>query len=152
MGAKVYGLLRSYFAPAEPKTKSLAQFATALKGHFQPKCNVVAECFRFRFHRQKQHARESVSKYVAKLRKLAASCAFWGNYLEEALRDQLVCGLKSEAVQRKLLSEGDMKLNKAVEIAQNMEAVQKGAKGAGPRVDSGCCNVPQESRYGPIIQ
>jgi len=33
-----------------------------------------------------------IAEYVAELRSLAAHCDF-GDYLEEALRDRLVCGL-----------------------------------------------------------
>ena len=52
---------------------------------------------------------------------MAAHCSF-GNYLEEALRDRLVCGLGSEATQKKLLSEADLTLARAVDIARSMEA------------------------------
>ena len=47
----------------------------------------------------------SVAQFVAELRRLATRCDF-GEYLTEALRDRLVCGLSSEPAQRKLLGEG----------------------------------------------
>lgn len=37
--------------------------------------------------------------------KLAASCKF-DKFLDEALRDRFLCGLKSAAIQNKLLAEG----------------------------------------------
>lgn len=120
VGATTFGLLRSLLAPDEPKTKSMAELAAALKGHFEPKRNIVAE--RFHFHRRNQKTDENVTQYVAELRRLAARCAFARDYLEEALRDRFVCGVSNEATQRKLLTEGDVKLSKAVEIAQSMEA------------------------------
>jgi len=49
VGANTYGLLCNLVAPANPKDKSLAELMAALKGHFEPKRNEVAE--RFHFHR-----------------------------------------------------------------------------------------------------
>lgn len=64
---------------------------------------------------------------MAELRRLAASCAFEA-YLEEALRDRLVCGLKSEAIQKCLLAEASPSLARVLEIAQGMEAAITGAQ------------------------
>ena len=52
----------------------------------------------------------------------------FGAYLEEALRDRFVCGLKNEGTQKRLLSEADLTFQKALEIAQGMEAAAKNAK------------------------
>ena len=49
-------------------------------------------------------------------------------HLNEALRDRLVCGLRSENIQRRLLAEKDLSLQKAVDIAQGMEAADRNAK------------------------
>ena len=54
------------------------------------------------------------------LRQLAGSCDF-GQFLEEALRDRLVCGLKEEYIQKHLLSQKDLTLSRAVELAQGLE-------------------------------
>ena len=83
VGATTYGLLCSLLAPDEPKDKSMKDIAAALKGHFEPKRNVVAE--RFHFHRRNQNPEESVTEYVAELRCVAARCSFERAYVEEAL-------------------------------------------------------------------
>lgn len=62
--------------------------------------------------------------YLTSLKQLAVTCDF-KNFLEKALRDQLVCGLKSEAIQRYLLTESELNLTKALEIAQATEAATK---------------------------
>ena len=129
MGATTYGVLRSLLAPANPKEKSMAEIVAALKGHYEPKRNVVAE--RFQFHRRNQNQGESVTEFVAELRRIAARCAF-GNYLDQALRDRVVCGLKSEAIQKRLLTEGDVTLAKAIEIALSMETAQRDAQAFQP--------------------
>ena len=43
------------------------------------------------------------------------------------LRDRFVCGLRSQAIQRKLLSESNLTLQKAVEIALSTEAASRDA-------------------------
>ena len=51
---------------------------------------------RFLFHQRQQQPGESVAINLAELRKLAVPCEF-GETLDEALRDRLVCGLRDEA-------------------------------------------------------
>lgn len=46
----------------------------------------------------------------------------------EALRDCLVCGLRNEAIQKKLSTEADLTLTKAVELSVGMEEADKNAK------------------------
>ena len=123
IGVTTYGLLRSLVAPANPKDKDLGELAATLKAHFEPKHLVIAE--RFHFHKRSQASGETVAEYLAVLRKLAARCSF-GTYLEEALRDRLVCGLR-EAAQKKLLAEADLTLARAVDIAKGSEAALQGA-------------------------
>ena len=89
IGSTTYSLLRGLVAPEKPADLSLADLTAKRKAHFEPKHIVSAE--RFQFHKRGQNHGESVAEYLAELRRLAARCAF-GNYLEEALRDRLVCG------------------------------------------------------------
>ena len=73
---------------------------------------------RFHFHRRQQAVGENVADYVAALRRLAMHCQF-GAYLLEALRDRLVCGLRSEEQQKRLLAEHNLTFDKALAIAQS---------------------------------
>ena len=122
LGAATYGLLKSLLAPDNLKDKSLADLKVALIKHFEPKRNKVAE--RFHFHKRNQKPGESVADYVAELRQLATHCSFEG-YLNEALRDRIVCGLRSEAAQKLLLAKGDIDLVRSINIALTHEAAQK---------------------------
>ena len=63
-----------------------------------------------------------MAQYMAALRKHSKRCEF-GDYLEQALRDRLVCGLQSEIVQSRLLSEKDLTLQKAYNPAHSLETV-----------------------------
>ena len=122
IGGKNYTLLRNLLAPQKPNDKTIAELADALKKHFGPKRIIIAE--RFRFHRREQAVGETIADYEAELRRLAIHCEFQ-EYLDQALRDRLVCGLKSEATQKRLLSEPNLTLKRAIEVAQSMEAAER---------------------------
>ena len=125
IGAKTYTLLRDLLSPAALTDKTFKELSDALKAHFEPKPLVIAE--RYNFHQRSQKAGESVAEYLAELRKLALHCDF-GAFLNDALRDRLVCGLRSTAAQKQLLTQTDLTLEKALRIAQGMEAADEGTK------------------------
>ncbi|KAI4887000.1 hypothetical protein NFI96_027939, partial [Prochilodus magdalenae] len=91
IGATTYSLLRSLLAPDKPGDKSYKELVDTLESHFSPKPIIIAE--RFRFHKRNQEEGETIAQYVAILKKLSEHCEF-GAYLQEALRDRLVCGLR----------------------------------------------------------
>ena len=125
IGAPIYTLLSDLLAPATPGEKSLEAISKALLDHFEPKRSIITE--RFHFHKRDQTATESIAQYDAALRKLATHCEFKGN-LEETLRDRFVCGLRHEAIQRRLLAETTLTYPKVLEIARGMESADKDSK------------------------
>ena len=64
---------------------------------------------------------------MAQLRRLSAKFKF-GAHLDDALRDRLVCGLRSEAMQKRLLSMKDLTFQEALDTAQAMETADKSTK------------------------
>ena len=122
VGAKTYSLIRNLVSPEKPGDKTFEALKTLIKNHLQPKPLTIAE--RFKFHQRKQEEGESVNQFLAGLRKLSENCDF-GAFLNDAIRDRLVCGLSSQSIQKKLLSEADLTLVKAVEIAVSMELAAK---------------------------
>ena len=94
-GSRTYALLQDLLALVKPAEKNFADLQKVLTEHFEPKPIVIAE--RFYFHQRTQGANESVLEYVAELRRLATHCEF-GAFLQEALRDHLVCGLRNSKV------------------------------------------------------
>ena len=97
-----------------PRKRLLPNCRQNLTKHFQPKKVIIIE--RFNFHQRNQAQDESITEYVAKLRKLTTNCDF-GDYLEQALRDHFVCGLHSDTTQKQLLTEAELTFKHAVEIA-----------------------------------
>ena len=122
IGSSTYTTLSDLLAPETPGTKTYVEISTKLKDHFLPKRSTIAE--RFHFHKRDQAAGESVAEYDAALRKLAVNCKF-GTNLQDTLRDRFVCGLRHEAIQRRLLSESTLTYATATETARAMEAADK---------------------------
>ena len=119
VGSAHYTLLRGLVAPKMPKDLSFDQLKETLKKHFDPEPILIAE--RFHFYQRNQDAGESIGAYLASLRRLASTCKF-GDFLEDALRDRLVCGMLNESIQKVLLTKEDLTLSKAVSVSQGMEA------------------------------
>ncbi|XP_033114101.1 uncharacterized protein K02A2.6-like [Anneissia japonica] len=103
----------------------LTKAMTTLQSHFAPKVSVVAERYRFRQRAQLPH--ESVDNYIAALRELASRCEF-GTFENEMLRDQLVEKTNSSKIRTRLLTETDVKLDKAIKLARQCETAMKEAK------------------------
>ena len=115
-------MLRNLLAPELPTDKSFDKLKELLVSHYSPRPILIAEGFKV--HRRNQHKSETVAQFVVELRRLALKCEF-GTFLKEALRDRLVCGLKSVQIQKKLLAGRDLTFKKAFETAQFMELTNK---------------------------
>lgn len=93
IGGTAYGVLHSLVAPDTPMSKSFQVLTETLQAHYEPKLSIIAECFHF--HKRSQHTGESITNFVAELRRLTACCKFEG-YLDGALRDCFVWVAKRE--------------------------------------------------------
>jgi len=124
-GASTYKLIRNLSAPIKPAEKSFDDLVALLKSHYTPKPSVIMQ--RFQFHSRTQRPGETVAAFVAELRQLSEFCEF-GATLEDMLRDRLVCGIASSAIQRRLLAEPDLTLKKAQDLAQAIESADKNVK------------------------
>ena len=60
---------------------------------------------------------ESVSTFIVELRKLSEFRNF-RDMLDDMLCNRLVCGINHPGIQKRLLSESDLTLEKALEISQ----------------------------------
>ena len=124
VGPKIYKLLKSLVAPEAPATKNYDDLITLLTDHLSPKPLIIAE--RFKFHKTDQNGSENISEYIAELRRLASTCEF-GAFLNQALRDRLVCGMRAESIQKRLLTEANLDLEKAIRISVASEIATKDA-------------------------
>ena len=69
IGKKAYNLLRNLLAPVKPSTKEYDFLVQTVKAHLDPQPLVIAQ--RFKFHQRCQKRDESISQFVAELRKCA---------------------------------------------------------------------------------
>ena len=125
LDAATYKLLKTQVAPAKVGDKTYDQLKKVLSDHFSDKPIVIAE--RFVFYQRFQKQGESVSDFVAELRKLAFTCEF-GDFLDQALRDRFVCGLNNSQTQRKLLTMKDLTFKTAIETSIAAEVASQGVK------------------------
>ena len=124
IGKNTYSTLKDLCLPDLPCDKSYEEITTLLKGFYKPKVLEVAETYRF--HQTIQKENESVNEYANKLKRLAVHCNF-GQYLQRALRDQFVGGVRSQSTRKKLLSE-DRTFEQALKVAQADELAEKESK------------------------
>ena len=118
-------MLRSLLAPAKLKDKPYNDLVKALEQHYDPKPLVIGQCFQFT-----SEARDlvSLSQNTPLLHQLSINCEF-GTFLDQTLRDHFVCGILSDTIQKKLLTEShDLTIARAQEIALGMEVAEKSSK------------------------
>ncbi|XP_026006849.1 synaptotagmin-14 isoform X2 [Astatotilapia calliptera] len=125
VGAATYSLMRNLLSPAKPKDKTFQELVLLMKNHFDPKPSEIVQ--RYKFDSRSRKPNETVMEYVAELRRLAQDCNY-GNTLQQMLRDRIVCGIKEDRIQRRLLSEIDLTFDKALSIAVAMETANKNAQ------------------------
>ena len=123
-GSDLYQLIRSLTSPGKPTEKTFEELIKLVKGHLNPKPNIIVE--RYKFNSRIRKSGESVSAFIAELRHLSRNCEFkdTGN---DMLRDRLVVGINNINIQRKLLGEVELTLEKAVNIAVGMETATREA-------------------------
>nr|CAI5833312.1 unnamed protein product [Callosobruchus analis] len=105
IGPEAYGTLKDIVSPALPSSKTYSQ----LKQHSL-------------LHGAHQEVNENIKSYESRLKNLSQYCAF-GTFLEEALRDKLVCGVWSESIKRKLLSEDNLSWTNAYNTTVAIDTV-----------------------------
>ncbi|XP_019859677.1 PREDICTED: uncharacterized protein K02A2.6-like [Amphimedon queenslandica] len=127
LGYDTFEVLSNMVSAEELNSKSLDDLVTLLTNHFHPKASLVAE--RYKFGCRRQGDSETITDYVADLRRLAQRCNFKEATLDETLRDRFICGLAQEYIRSRLLTEpDDLKFNKAVDLATMMEEARRSAQ------------------------
>ncbi|XP_068697605.1 uncharacterized protein [Montipora foliosa] len=122
VGAEVYSTVSNLLAPVKPKDTPFTEIVSTLEKHYNPKPLEIAQSFHFSTRNQKLG--ESIGDYVLALKKLAIHCNY-GEFLDRALGDRLVCGLSNPKIQNKLLNTEDLTFEKACRIAKAMEMAER---------------------------
>ena len=101
-GSDTFKLFKSLTAPNDLASSSYTDIKQLMSEHKNPKPNVFAE--RFKFNSRNRANNESISDYMAELKRLTQFCDY-GTVLKDILRGRLVCGVNHKQIQQKLLSE-----------------------------------------------
>ena len=109
-GPTTYQLIGSLASPAKSSQKMYKEIIKLVQDHQQPTLWFIVQ--RFNFHDKVQRPEESVSDFVAQLRKLFEHCRF-GDQLEEMLLNRLVCGCLEKLLQGTLLAQQQLTFDKA---------------------------------------
>ncbi|KAL0891818.1 hypothetical protein ABMA27_015083 [Loxostege sticticalis] len=124
IGPDGYETLRNLIAPKKPSETEYEKLVEILREHYVEKRSVIAE--RYQFYKCIQKASQSLNEYILELKVKAASCNF-GEFLNQALRDKFVCGIRNEQIIRQLLIEKQtLTFEKAIKIASNYENAEQG--------------------------
>ncbi|KAL5494013.1 hypothetical protein EMCRGX_G015281 [Ephydatia muelleri] len=119
IGQTMYLKLKTWVSP-----KKLSDLSIDVQLKSQTSAQTVEIAERYRFFKRLQKDGENVVECMSQLRSLAKTCKF-EVYLDMALRDQCVCGLKDQRIQQELLCICDLMLTKALDKSRSMEVVLK---------------------------
>ena len=96
-----------------------------LQAHFGAKTTQLAA--RHQFGHLSQKGSQSVDDYSASLRTASVQCGF-GADLDVCLRDQLLLGLKSEAIRKRIIERDGISFADALKLASDLERITREAK------------------------
>ncbi|GJQ73829.1 hypothetical protein Trydic_g18767 [Trypoxylus dichotomus] len=105
-------------APKEPADFKYEELVDLMNQHYNTEPLEIAE--NFKFHMRKQQEGETINDFISALRMLVIHYKF-GRYLETALRNQLVFGLRSGNIQGRLFECKKLTLENVLVTATNME-------------------------------
>ena len=123
-GKETYSLVKSLASPSKVKDKSFVEILSLLDRHLQPKPSVTVA--RFQFNMCVRKSDQTISTYIAELRRLTEHCNF-GDTLSDMLKDRLVCGVNDAQMQKRLLAEDDLTFARAQKLCLSMEAASRDA-------------------------
>lgn len=119
--SRTYSILHSLLAPNKLTETTLENCLKTQSGHFSLKSSMVAS--QFKLNSRVQEEAESVSEFVATLKKLSEHCEF-GTFLKNLLRDCIVCSIRATQIQTCLPEELNLALETAVSTALAMESAK----------------------------
>ncbi|XP_070385300.1 uncharacterized protein [Dermacentor albipictus] len=124
LSTRTVQILAGRVAPKKPNSLEYEDVVKVLDEFFDPKRHEITESFRF-FNRCQLDG-ESVQEFITEIRRIADNCNF-GTMLDRMLRDRIVCGIRSSALQKQLLTKKDLSVEEAETMALSAEAADKDA-------------------------
>ncbi|XP_049525093.1 uncharacterized protein K02A2.6-like [Dermacentor silvarum] len=125
LSTRTVQVLAGQVAPRKPNSLTYEEAVKVLDDYFDPKRHEITESFRF-FNRCQLEG-EPIQQFIVEIRRIADGCNF-GDMLDRMLRDRIVCGVRSNALQKQLLAKTELTLREAEAIAISAEAAEKDTK------------------------
>ena len=124
MGSTAFRMLADLHYPTELDTISF-DLIKDLEAQYGTKSSRSAA--RVQFARVSQHEGQTIDEFIAELRKASQECEF-GMQLEDRLRDQLLVGIRSDAIRKRLLEHERDSLSDVTKRARDMELIERDNK------------------------
>ena len=124
-GAATCQVICNIMTPGKPTDHTFEELVLLVQAHRNSPPSVTVQ--RFTFNSRLQKDGDTVSQFVAELRRLSEHCAF-DISLDDMLQDWLVCGVHETRVQHRLLSEPNLTFKKGFEICQSAEVAETNAR------------------------
>lgn len=122
-GPEMFSTARALAAPVPLHSIPWETLIVKLRNHYTLTPSRIAR--RHAFCQCTQHEGETISQYMASLRAAAIPCEF--RELDDALVEQLVCGVRDLRLQCHLLARSDLTLQTAIDEARAAELADKSA-------------------------
>ncbi|XP_058021434.1 uncharacterized protein LOC131189321 [Ahaetulla prasina] len=123
-GPEVFNTAKSLSEPTPVESVPWTVLQTTLGAHYAPVPSKFVQWFKLRQRVQREG--ESISVYMAALRKAATHCEY--RDLEDTLLEQLICGVRDIRLQRRLLLKSNLTLAIALDEARAHEMSTKAAE------------------------
>ena len=148
-GIETFKLVTHLTSPNSPKDYSFQEIVDLISEHYNPKKSQAVH--RFKFNSRTRHQGETVSAYIAELKKLAIPCEFNGEAeLKKMLCDRLICGINDARMQHRLLAEPELDYDRAFKLVQASESADKSTqemdKAAAANTSAGIHRMSQPSK------
>ena len=132
VGPETFATLKDLAFPASVNEKTFDELLELLRNHYKRNRTPMAD--RLQLHNRKQQENESLTDYIAALKKIASTCDY-GAELENRLRDAFLFGVRSPKILNRLL-EASQKDNftwtSVTRLALAMEIVDSDVKACAP--------------------
>ncbi|XP_037508363.2 uncharacterized protein LOC119384143 [Rhipicephalus sanguineus] len=118
-------VLAGKVAPRKPNALTYEEVVAVLSEHYDPKRHEITESYKF-FSRCQAEG-EPINEFLVDIRRIADNCNF-GSALNRMLRDRIVCGVQSKALQKQLLVKQELTLEDTEVMVLSAEAADSGVK------------------------
>ncbi|XP_038106411.1 paraneoplastic antigen Ma3 homolog [Culex quinquefasciatus] len=115
--------LQQLLYPKTHKQSTYKEVTDKLKSYFSPQKNRIAQSVEF--FKRSQHEYEKVADFAVELQALSKHCVF-EQFLDAALRDKFIAGLRNAKIQAELMNSPDnTRFDEAVTKAKNLEQIEE---------------------------